>query len=125
MKTLFTFLLCLLTFVGMSQKTAKVVKIQSITWIEYRQELVTVPNHKPVGAVVGGTAGWLLLGGPVGIIGGALVGAAASDGTHQIIQKVPYRISGWYMTLSNGTIFRTKRLYKMYTVFNLDNLPND
>lgn len=65
-------------------------------------------NGAAGGGVLGGTAGWLLVGGPIGVIGGAIAGAAVGSNPKLTTWQESVTTShGIYkITCQNGTYFR-------------------
>lgn len=61
------------------------------------------------GGVVGGTLGWVLVGGPIGIIGGALVGAAVNNHPETVswVETVKETHCLYTITCENGATFKT------------------
>lgn len=110
MKKLLFILFSLLAFTANAQ-LLKVVNVKPTSWTEKKREVITDHGHPVAGAAMGGTAGYLLLGGPIGIIGGAMLGTSMSDRTTETVIITNKQVNGYFIQLSDSSWFRTPYKY--------------
>lgn len=86
------------------------------------QHTVTIPNaNKTTNTVVGGTVGYLVTGGLLGTIAGAVVGNVASDDvkTYTQTEYIPVEVNGYLITTADGRVFRSASKYKIYQLLDM------
>lgn len=89
------------------QPIIKVIQIKSITY--YDSTRVYHSETKAAeGAALGGLGGWLLIGGPVGLIGGSILGGAVGHDTQTGYYTWTRHYHTYYMVkCSDGYEFKT------------------
>lgn len=109
MKKLLLGLLLIMSSI-INAQTLRVKTITPTKWVE--EKTVVQPHHtsgnKGTGAVVGGTAGYLLIGGPIGLLGGALVGSSVSSGSSTVYYSEIIKVehNGYLINTYEGVSFR-------------------